>query len=280
LSREASHTPDPTDIPVALPNGLIAERLAHGHLLLCLDFDGTISELTDDPWKAVPVPRAKDAIAELARRRDRLTVAIVSGRDLDTLLRLLGLHDGLLFAGTHGLECIGPDGARHFTPGVERCTDDLARVRDFLADEIPRDRGFIIEDKRVALTLNYRNAQPEDARAALALFDDFVQVLPTLQLLQGKMVHEAVPRGIGGKGEAIEALMRDAGVAAAQAAYFGDDTTDEDAFHALVPQGGIGVLVGVERASFAQYRLDSPSQVADVLVDLAAAVAISPPLSF
>jgi trehalose 6-phosphate phosphatase len=263
-----------------LPNGLIAERLARGHLLLCLDFDGTISELTNDLWKAVPVPRAKNAIVELARRQDRMTIAIVSGRDLDTLLSLLGLRDGLLFAGTHGLEFIGGDGARRFTAGVERSAEDIAALREFVARNIPHDRGFIIEDKHVALTLNYRNARPDAAREALAAFDDFVSRRPTLHLLQGKMVHEAIPAGIGGKGAALEVLRQTAKVPATQTAYFGDDTTDENAFHALVPRGGIGVLVGAERKSFAQYRLDSPSQVADVLVDLAAALAISPPLSF
>ena len=272
MSREASRTPDPVDIPVRLPHGLIGERLALGHLLLCLDFDGTISEITDDPWKAVPLPRAKDAIAGLARRRDRLTVAVSSGRDLDTLMRLLGLRDGLLFAGTHGLEFIGRDGARRFTSGVEPSADDIARLREFVARAIPRDRGFIIEDKRVALTLNYRNARPQDARAALAAFDQFVKARPTLQLLEGKMIHEAIPRGIGGKGDATRTLMRDAGVTASQTVYFGDDNTDENAFGALVPQGGIGVLVGAERASFAQYRVEGPSQVADILEELVAAL--------
>ena len=104
---------------------LIADQLARGQLLLCLDFDGTISELTNDPWKAVPLARAKTAIAELARYPEKLTLAIISGRDLDTLLGLLGLRDGLLFAGTHGLEFIGRDGTRRFAPGVERCADDI-----------------------------------------------------------------------------------------------------------------------------------------------------------
>lgn len=184
MSREASRTPELVQVPRPLPDGLIAERLARGHLLLCLDFDGTISELTDDPWKAAPLPRAKAAVAELTRYRERLTVAIVSGRDLDTLLGLLGLHEGLLFAGTHGLEFIGRDGIRRTTPGLDRCAQDIARLREFIARTIPRDRGFICEDKRIALTLNYRNALPDDARAALAAFDDFVAQLPTLQLLR------------------------------------------------------------------------------------------------
>jgi trehalose 6-phosphate phosphatase len=270
LSREASHKLEASRIPGPLPPGLIAERLARGHLLLCLDFDGTISELTNDPWKAVPLPRAKAAIAELVRYRDRLTLAIVSGRDLDTLLGLLGLRDGLLFAGTHGLEFIGRDGVRRYHPAVKAAEQDIERLRKFLARTIPSDRGLIMEDKRVAITLNYRNATPDHAREALAIFDEFVNRSPTLQLLNGKMVHEAIPRGTDGKGDALNSLMRDVAVTGTHAVYFGDDNTDENAFHALVPQGGIGVLVGAERASFAQYRVDAPSNVADVLEDLAA----------
>jgi trehalose-phosphatase len=270
LSRNPPPTPDPINIPIALPPGLIAERLARAHPLLCLDFDGTISELTNDPWKAVPIPRAKDAIAELARRPDKLTVAIVSGRDLDTLIGLLGLRDGLMFAGTHGLEFIGRDGVRHHAPGVERCAADMKIVREFLAKSIPKDRGFIIEDKDIAMTINYRNAKPDDARPVLEAFDNFVSNRPTLQVLRGKMIHEAIPRGIGGKGAAIEFFMRDTGIDASNTIYIGDDTTDEDAFRMLSPGGGITVMVGAARASFAAYRIDTPSVVTDLLVSLAA----------
>ncbi len=273
MSRDVSRTLEPVEIPVPLPRGLLSDRLARGHLLLCLDFDGTVSELTNDPWHAVPLLRAKNAIAELACHPEKLTLAIISGRDLDTLLRLLGLRDGLLFAGTHGLEFIASDGKRRFAPGVERCVNDIERVRDFLARSIPKDRGFIIEDKRIAVTINYRNALPEDAREALAAFDAFVNQQPTLQLLHGKMVHEAVPRGIGGKGEAIEFFIRDTGASGPDTIYFGDDVTDEDAFRALVRHQGFGVLVGAERPSFAQCRVDGPEQVAGVLEELVSGIA-------
>ena len=269
MSRKASRRLEPIATPGPLPRGLIASQLARGHLLLCLDFDGTVSELTNDPWKAVPLPRAKTAIAKLARHRKRLTVAIVSGRDLGTLLGLLGLRDGLLFAGTHGLEFIGRDGERRTAPGVERSARDLELVREFVAREIPPNRGFIVEDKGFALTVNYRNASPEDASGALAAFDNFVDQRPTLRVLHGKMVHEAIPRGLGGKDGAVEFFMRDAGVAGSLTTYFGDDITDEDAFRALAEHRGHGVLVGPERRSFAQYRVESPSEVADILDDLA-----------
>ncbi len=270
MSREASRKPEPAQIPVPLPPGLIADQLAQGRMLLCLDFDGTLAELTNDPWKAFPLPRAKNAIAELTRYPEKLTLAIISGRDLDTLLGLLGLRDGLLFAGTHGLEFIGLDGQRRFAAGVDRCSKDIELVREFVARSIPRDLGFIVEDKGVALTVNYRNAKPDDAHQILARFDDFVGQRPTLRLLHGKMIHEAVPRGIGGKGEALEFFIRDSGVPGPRTTYFGDDITDEDAFRELAAHHGIGVLVGAARASFARYRVEAPANVAELLEQLAA----------
>jgi len=270
LSRDRSRTPDSPRLPVLLPRTLIADLFEQGRFLLCLDFDGTISELTNDPWAAKPLPRAKDAIARLARHPDQLALAIISGRDLDTLLKLLGLRDGLLFAGTHGLEVIGRDGARRFMTGVEQSADDIRLLREFVATAIPRDRGFIVEDKRVALTLNYRNASPAEAIEVLKSFDAFVMQRPTLQLLHGKLIHEAIPRGIGGKNNAIEFFLRDTGIDGARAAYFGDDLTDEDAFRALAAHRGTGVLVGAARDTLAQYYLETPSAVADILEELVA----------
>src|SRR5271166_6046356 len=135
-SRDALRKPEPAETPRPLPRGLLPDQLARGRLLLCLDFDGTVSELTNDPWKAVPLPRAKHAIAELARHPEKLTLAIVSGRDLDTLLGLFGLRDGLLFAGTHGLEFIGRDGVRRCNPVVNAAEQDIERLRKFLARTI------------------------------------------------------------------------------------------------------------------------------------------------
>ena len=272
MSRAPLSRPEPSGLPAPLPPGKIFDQLARGPLLLCLDFDGTIAELTNDPLKAVPIPRAKSAIAELARHPEKISVAIISGRDLDTLLNLLGLRDGLLFAGTHGLEFIGRDGTRKFAPGVDRCRPDIEMVRDFIAQSVPKDRGFIVEDKGLALTVNYRNAQPELAREVLAAFDKFVSERPTLKLLKGKMIHEALPLDIGGKDTAIEFFMRETGFAGRDTVYFGDDTTDEDAFRALAAVGGITVLVGAARPSFAQYRIDGPKDMADLLERLAAAI--------
>jgi trehalose-6-phosphatase len=41
-------------------------------LLLCLDYDGTISEIVRDPATARPVPGVPEILTELASHRDRI----------------------------------------------------------------------------------------------------------------------------------------------------------------------------------------------------------------
>jgi trehalose-phosphatase len=245
--------------------------LSRGRFLLCLDYDGTLSEITADPASAFPLARARDAIRTLAGHPERIAVAIVSGREVDVVKRLLGLHSGLLFAGTHGLELVASDGRRRYPAGVEESCAELDAVRSFLSRAVPPERGFIVEDKRVALALHYRNADPAEARAVLERFDRFVaKSTPRLEIMRGSMVYEALARGIGGKGAAVKFLLEEIGEPRPPTVYFGDDTTDEDAFFALGPEGAVTVLVGAERKSFAKYRVAGPREVADLLAGLAA----------
>ncbi len=274
MNHSPTLRPQPTEIPRPLPRDALAALARRGRFLLCLDYDGTLAEITSDPLKAFPLPRAREAVAALATRPDRVALAIVSGRDLDTLRDLLGLRSGMLFAGTHGMEFVGIDGRHFYAPGVEECIGEIGALREFLAREPAIGRGFIIEDKKIALTLNYRNADPDQAREMIARMERFVsRHTPRLAIMRGKMIREAVPAGIGGKGAAVRRFMREAAVPPPASAYIGDDVTDEDAFFALGEQGGLTVMVGAERPSFAQWRLAQPGEVADLLCDLAARIA-------
>lgn len=274
MSLSPTSRPQPTEVPRPLPPRALAGLAERGRFLLCLDYDGTLAEITSDPLTAFPIPRAREAVAALATRPERVALAIISGRDLDTLRRLLGLSRGMLFAGTHGLEFIGIDGKHLYAPGVEERIGEIAALREFLARETAIGRGFIIEDKRIALTLNYRNANPDEAREMIARMEQFVsrRALP-LAIMEGKMIREAIPAGVGGKGGAVRMFMRETGLPASVSAYIGDDVTDEDAFLALGREGGLTVMVGRQRPSFARWRVSGPGEVADLLCDLAARIA-------
>ena len=243
--------------------------LARGPLLLCLDFDGTISEIAPHPADARPVDGAEEVLRALTRYPGRVQIAIVSGREVSQVREMLRIERGILFSGTHGLEIVRADGVRHFAKGVEQAERDLAKVREWLKEHASEKDGFVIEDKQVAIAMHYRTVDPAIAaarRAALRSFAD--SKAQSLRILEGNKVDELLPRGVGGKGRAIRRLLDDLGKPAPWAIYFGDDTTDEDAFREL-RDDGVGVLVGPARASWARYRIESPRDVVRMLAGLA-----------
>jgi trehalose 6-phosphate phosphatase len=249
--------------------------LARGRMLVCLDYDGTISAITADPYAAHPVPGAREALKTCSAHPDSVTLAIVSGRAIDQVKRLLGLESGILFAGVHGLELLTPDGRRVVADKAQAAAADIERVREWLARTIARDEGFVVEDKRVAIALHYRNSPADRAGAVRDALRRFVaDETSTLRILHGNRVDEVLPREAGDKGSAVRYIRQSVPVPDDQVAYFGDDVTDEDAFGAL-GAGSLTVLVGPPRPTRARYRVDGPDAVVRELADLADAVSAS-----
>jgi trehalose 6-phosphate phosphatase len=259
---------------------MLEELAGRSPILLGLDYDGTISELASRPGLARPVDGVVPALKSLARLRSRIAVAIVSGRPIEELRRMTGLGHEVMFAGVHGLEIAARSGdaggdnvgddARVVEDAV-RCAPELDRVREWLAQNVPADAGFEVEDKRLAVALHYRNARRDAAIALCARFEDFVRTsAPQLRVAHNIMVVEALPVAAS-KGHALRVLGQQAGPAFLPV-YFGDDRTDEDAFAELVSRG-VGVLVGEVRPSLARWRVESPAAVARALIALAASLA-------
>jgi trehalose-phosphatase len=231
--------------------------------LLCLDYDGTLSEIADEPAEAYPLREIPQLLASLAKWRGRITVAVVSGREIAVLQRLLGLSDGIEFVGVHGLEVMRPDGRREVIPSAREWMPDLAKIRAWLGSNVSKNAGFVIEDKVLSIALHYRKADAAVARKVDRAFEKFIRLeTPALKAGHGKMVIEAMPR-IAGKGDAVLRLVGRTGERFLPV-YFGDDLSDEDAFAAL-RERGITVLVGEAHPSAARYRVDNPADVAAVL---------------
>jgi trehalose-phosphatase len=264
--------PPATKPPPLLPATALLELATRGPILLCLDYDGTISDLVSRPASARPVAGVVAAIKALAAQPERIAVAIVSGRPVAELRTMTGLGDEVMYSGVHGLEIAGRtrEGERaevRLHADVSRCGPELDRVRAWAARNVPDGAGFEVEDKRLALALHYRNAERAAAAALRARFEEFVRAqTPHLRAAHNKMVVEAIPAAAS-KGEALRVLCREAG-AAFVPVYFGDDRTDEDAF-AEVAERGVGVLVGEARLSLARWRVESPAAVVRTLEALA-----------
>jgi trehalose-phosphatase len=258
-------------VPVQLPAELLPALVRTKRVLLCLDYDGTISEIVQDPALARPVPGIPEVLAEFVARRDRIAVAIVSGREVAALQEFLHIPRGIALSGIHGLELVDFEGSEEILQGARECTSDLEEVHGWLDKNVPAGEGFTVEDKRFAVTLHYRNAPAAMARNLRDALAQFVHDhAPRLAMLDSKMATEALPKSTS-KAGAVRALWRRAG-RDFEPVYFGDDLTDEDAFRELKGRG-VTVLVGRQRPSAARYRVESPSEVARVLKAMAATLA-------
>lgn len=238
----------------------LAERVAgSSHLLLCVDYDGTLTPIVEDPGSALLQAPVKDLLEALARRND-VDVAIISGRALRELQELVGVA-GLIYAGNHGMEIRGP--AFGF---VEPAAKAVARALHELGLDLSRKLGHIqgalVEDKGLTLSVHHRRVAPVDAEGvwrtvlrAVEPMSDCFHVTP------GAKVYEVRPLVHWNKGAAVGWIREKLGVAEALVIYIGDDATDEDAFAAL-SDNVVTIRVGDSAATtVAHYLLPSPAEV-------------------
>lgn len=252
--------------PEALPEalrGALAELARAPRLLVALDFDGTLAPEVDDPEQARALPEARDAVLRL-RDAPGTRVALVSGRALDSLIRVSQPPRDVLLVGSHGVELRLDDADPH--PGLDAA--ELARVATLhavLERVAERFENVWVEAKPAGFALHTRLASVDDARAAQQTASREVgRELEGLTVRRGKNVLEFAVRSAT-KGEAIERLRHY--TAADAVLYAGDDVTDEDAFAALHP-GDLALKSG-PGDTIAPFRVPGPAEVAHALATLA-----------
>ena len=224
---------------------------ATAHLLVTSDFDGTLAPIVNDPADARPLPRAAEALIELAGLPST-DVALVSGRALDVLREYSGMPAAVHLVGSHGAE---------FDTGFGHDVDDdlLHRITAELDDIAANRPGVAVETKPASVALHVRNASAADGTAALEQARVASQSWGA-HATEGKSVLEFAVIHTD-KGEAVDILREQ--TAATTVVFFGDDVTDEKAFRRM-RAGDVGVKVGPGE-TLAGYRVESPDDVAAAL---------------
>ena len=255
-----------------LPDGLQALDLTtERQPAVFYDFDGTLSEIVEDPDSARLVDGAADALTSLSAA---CPVAILSGRDLADVRERIGLP-GLWYAGSHGFELTGPDGTHHQNPDAAASIPVLAGAAADLADQLGHIPGVMVEHKRFGVAVHYRNAARDRVGEVAAAVRTAGQ-RTALRVTTGREVIELRPNIDWDKGKTLRWVLdhiRDNdGAAPLLPIYLGDDITDEDAFDA-VDDDGIAILVrhsdDGDRATAARYALDDPDRVREFTERLA-----------
>ena len=247
------------DYPQA-DEGIAAQLSSAPRILLCTDYDGTLSPLVDRPQDALLPPVLRQQL-ECLSHSPGCVVAILSGRTLADIRSRVGL-EGIVYGGNHGLEMEGA-GWTFVQPQAAECRADLASVLERLRPHLENLPGVLMEDKGLTASVHYRLA-PCDCHAQIAsIVVETVQDYAALVIRSGKMVHEIRPRLQWHKGHAIEWLQQRFNVESSNVIYLGDDVTDEDAFALL--SSSITVKVGEGVPTRAKYCLANTDAVADFL---------------
>ena len=234
---------------------LIAPHL--GDALLAFDVDGVLAPLVDHADESRLLPGVHDSLASLA---GAATVAIVSGRALESLERLFAFPAGLHVVGSHGLEVRGVDPAP--LDERERHTLDQLQIIATRGVDAAGD-GAWLEHKPASVVMHTRTADPEQSQAAVDAVTNLGRLVDGAQVKPGSEVVELLARSAS-KGDALLDLADRLG--RAPIVYLGDDVTDEDAF-AVMGDDDISVRVGPGDTR-ARFRLSGPDEVADLLRSL------------
>ncbi|HEU4396704.1 MAG TPA: trehalose-phosphatase [Actinomycetota bacterium] len=240
------------------------ERVAGlaGRTALCLDFDGTLAPIVDDPEAAAPLPGTTELLGRLAGRF--AAVALVSGRPAAWLAERAAAP-GVRYLGLYGLEEIVA-GQVAVAPAAEPVRPAVrAALRELGAHPAVTAAGAYVEDKGLSVGVHLRRvadserwAGPVEAAARDTAARHGLRVEP------GRLVWELRPAVGFDKGDAVRRVVAEARAEAVVMA--GDDRGDLVAFgavEALAASGLAGLRVAVRSAESPPALLD----LADLVVE-------------
>ena len=230
------------------------------HLRLFLDYDGTLADFSDHPDQVEPLPEVIGLLTALRDNSD-IQIAVLSGRRLAHLKRLLPV-DGILLAGTYGLEIQKEDGSQHFRLDYGQVRPALEALKPAWLGLIDDHEEIILEDKGWSLALHARFVNDDLAAEVLKMAQTAaVEQLDAQEFLvvPGHKFLEAGPR-LANKRDGVSYLLEIDPPKEESLLYLGDDDKDEAAFRVIQSRGGAAIRVcsNVINQPIEDWRLADP----------------------
>ena len=214
-----------SSFPAPAPSSLLLSSLAlSAGSLVALDFDGTLALISPHPEDARPVPGADRVLRAI--RATGAALAVVSGRSVESLLRISGFADlpGIVIYGTHGAER-WQAGVLRAGPAPPGLADLRHRLPGLVAGAV-REPEVWIENKSLSLVVHARlTPDPDRVLEVLRGPVEKAAAAAGLAVRPGKEVLEICLPGID-KGTALRELLDDR---VTDALYAGDDVGDLEA---------------------------------------------------
>ncbi|MBI4651014.1 trehalose-phosphatase [Candidatus Desantisbacteria bacterium] len=246
----------------------IKNILRYKYLLIFCDFDGTLTPIAKTPEKAVISKNTKELLRKLSQISD-CKIVIISGREIKYLKNKIQLKN-IIYSGNHGLEIDGY-GFKFKALVSKKYKNVLKIIKNSLINKFSDINGILLEDKDISLSIHYRLVNKNNIPLVKAIINDAVLLYKKnmdIKVKNGKKVFEIMPPIEWNKGKSVsqilkkqQNLFKNKNV---YPIYFGDDTTDEDAFE-ILRNKGITIFVGKTKLSKAKYYLKDTKEVVKVL---------------
>jgi trehalose 6-phosphate phosphatase len=246
------------------------DRLSSAHrqgvrLALLFDYDGTLTPIVEHPALARLDPHTARLLQRLSGCPG-VTVGVISGRGLDDLRGMVGLP-GLYYAGNSGLE-LDLLGKRLTYPEAEANQGLMQRLVRRLGAIATDYAGAWVEDKRLGLTLHYRQAAPHRLADLLERAGRVVRAFADrLRVVEGPMAWEITPTLRWDKGSAVRLILDSVGPPVLPV-YAGDGANDAEAVAAAAALRGVALGVGARAPAGCQYHLPDPAAFTSFLTCL------------
>ena len=225
-------------------------------ILIALDFDGTLAPLVDDPEASRMIAPARKALEKLTTLPG-VSIAIVTGRAIDSVKRVAEPLNEWFLVGSHGIEVLSPgEVADYETPWLV----PGGLINQFEA-VIAAQPGTRLEQKPFGLALHTRGVEEQLARKAEAAAHEVCDAWG--EELVVRTGHGIVECSIqdATKGDGIAEVRRRLKPTAVL--FAGDDRTDEDGF-AVLGEQDVAIRVGGGE-TIAPYQLLDAHAVAEAL---------------
>lgn len=238
-------------------------------LRLFLDYDGTLAEFAPTPDEIYPDPHLIDFIEKL-NGNPKINLAVISGRRLSHIEKLIPL-EGVLLAGTYGIEILLPDGRQIDRVDFQKIRPVLDEIKPVWLEIIKQHSDFYLEDKRWSLAIHAKDVEDSIAENVLQRARNFLSALKgnfmDFRILGGHKFLEVAPL-LADKGMTIDFLL-DQQNDEALLVYIGDDDKDEEAFSKILKYQGVAIKVCAPSCeTIAQLRVSDPNEVRQFLASL------------
>lgn len=230
------------------------------------DYDGTLTPIAPHPSQALLSEEMRTLLNTLSKQ---YIVAIISGRDRQNVEQHVGISH-LFYAGNHGFDIAGPENVSFTLKDVKTYLNAIEKASKILERTIPSIKGAWVEKKKYSIAIHYRKTPENQIEKVKDLIKKISRDFNDLKLTKGKKIFELQPDINWDKGKALKWLLKlfKFNQKNTLPFYFGDDTTDEDAFLAL---DGVGIGICIQQTAkptYADYVLDSPKQLSQFLNEL------------